>query len=289
MSKFIQILLLLAFAQNAFATEICGQDIADGLKYRWCVDHNPESPDVLYIMHGGGGNEHSWRESKLHEEFEQAWREKGVAAPSIITMSFNEGQWLLNDLAPRDQASASGKVSVLIKPVVEIIMPALEAKVGGVRGKRMMMGWSMGGYNAPVLSLRHPGLFDSVALLCPGLGLVDPFLPPDQLERAIQALPAGTNAETVRRVAAWIRHEFETKENWARHEPLSLARGLQKTKTKYFLTCTRDDEYGFFPGAEEFTRVMAGKTSVEWHPLETGGHCAQDLATTSALHNFFSR
>lgn len=274
------IYLLISLTTVVTRAEVrCGRGQVQEHAYEWCLDPNPRSRDVLYVFHGGGGNAREWVEGPDRKLWPTALAIAGLEMPSVITLSFGP-RWLLND-------GAGSAASRPLEATAREIMPALEKEIGFVGGRRMAWGWSMGSYNSSVLALRYPGLFHSIALQCPALGLFDPFAPAADLEAHISTLPKGTRPDFVRGLAAWVRDEFKTRENWARHDPMQLLRATSEIETRFFVTCTKDDEYGFFAGTERFVEVLRAKRAhVVWRPEEQGGHCAVSLQTRFAQIGF---
>ncbi|MGE3760028.1 MAG: alpha/beta hydrolase-fold protein [Pseudobdellovibrionaceae bacterium] len=265
----------LVFSFNVFAQVDCGQETRRGTTYSWCITEG-ESNDVLYYMHGGGGSEKSWADREYAGFLKERWQKIGFKTPHVIVVSFGKN-WLLTDMKTTEHAA-------MLTMFVEEIMPSLEARLPGRSGRRILMGNSMGGYNGSVLALRYPQLWERVAILCFGPYTVDAFESDAKIEDYIKTLPAAAKPDYVRGLVRWVREEFETKDNWERHNPLTLAAEIKSLKPTFHLSCTKDDQYGFYEGAQQLAEVIGKITAVSFSSMDSGGHCAlndeaeQDLA-----------
>jgi hypothetical protein len=131
-------------------------------------------------------------------------------------------------------------------------------------------------------------VWDRVALLCPGVYVTDPFQTDEEIEAYLEKQPATTRRDYVRGLVAWVRQEFQSRENWERHNPMHLAEIATRVKASYHLSCTKDDQYGFYDGAKYFAEVIGTKTKASFISMETGGHCALDDAAEDALAKFLA-
>lgn len=276
--KFI-FLLALAFNLSAAFAE-CGKDKASGVEYGWCI-YKGEGPDVLYYFHGGGGSENQWDKAGYFEDFAPVWKAMGYKTPTVIAFSFGTS-WLLSDMPEQ-------KTPGLLDLAVQKILPALEKRIGGVKGQRLAMGPSMGGFNSAELSMRYPEKFARVAFLCPGLGYnIDPFASDEEVEKYIAKEPKSTNADNIRGIIGWVRRHFLTRENWDRHSPEALAKRLTGNGLSFYISCSKEDEYGFFGGAETIAKILAPKTYVKWMPLDKGSHCQETDESMRATAEFLA-
>jgi hypothetical protein len=134
----------------------------------------------------------------------------------------------------------------------------------------------MGGFNAAVLSLKNPKLFQRVALLCPGISTVGPYTPESDVRTFLDRHQPFINENYVRNLISWALAEFPTQQDWMNHNPLHLANTIVKSSPAYYVSCGTQDEYGFFEGAEQFAQLAQARgASVKWVPLD-GAHCAID-------------
>jgi S-formylglutathione hydrolase FrmB len=231
-------------------------------------------------MHGAGGDAEAWKKDSLAEILTPTWNKLKYQAPIVITVSFGPS-WLLADVKSTRQPA-------YLQNFFDEIMPSLEKKIEGGVGKRMIMGFSMGGYNGAELALRAPNLFDRVALMCPGVSVLDPFMSASALEKAIKKMPKTTKPDYVRGIAGWVREVFGNRKDWTRHNPMVLVKAAKRLKPSFFVSCSKDDEYGLFEGAKVFEKIAAKKTRAEFFAIESGGHCAETPQSWAAVAKFLA-
>jgi S-formylglutathione hydrolase FrmB len=275
--------MMTIFSTIAIADSVCDKDqTTNKIDYRYCITRTKGSTnhDVIYFLHRAGGDEASWDHLQTGEALAPAWRELKYQDPIIISVSFGKS-WLLADVK-------SDRQPAYLPLFLDEIMPSLEKKIEGGVGKRSILGFSMGGYNGAELALRSSHLFDRVALMCPWLSIVDPFLPDANIEKVIAKMPKTTKPDAVRGLVAWVREAFGTKMAWSRHDPQALIMNAKNLKPAFFVSCSRDDEKGFFEGSEAFEKVAAKKTHAEFVPVERGGHCAETPESWAAVAKFLA-
>lgn len=263
--------LMLSFALVSVqgqAAQTCGtKEISAGYSYDYCIQttDRTKTQDVVYFFHGLGGNARTWfTQTQGTQWIEKKWSSQGYQ-PTIITISFGE-IWLL----------VNNEEFPLITAFRDEMMPFLEGQIGGLgKGRRLLMGQSMGGFNSVQASLQMPGTFLKVVLMCPAITTVGPFDPPEAIERYIirtKALRSRVNM-----MLDISREFFKTQEDWQRHDPLLLIKTFDPSiKQVYLVSTGMKDEFGFQEGSAEF--VKAAKTQgviASWLPVQ-GGHCVFD-------------
>lgn len=262
-------LLIGALASSAQAEECFALKSARG---RYCVTRTEGSanPDLLYFMHGLNQDEHAW--GRRMEEIPARWTERGVAAPTVVTISFGK-TWIL---AEKNTSARSG----LFETVVNEVFPEIEAALGGLRGRRLLAGMSMGGFNATQLFLKRGDLFARVAILCPAITSVSPFAPKAEIDAYVRRTKA--NFLNVYTAVALAKNYFATAADYAAAAPLTLAENLGPASPPAHISCGMQDDYGFQEGAEEFAQIAIARQVPEatWQALE-GAHCTFDGATVA--------
>ena len=260
------LLTLLLAASLVSAETVCGRE--DGpTPWSYCLTI-PAKPsgDLLYYFHGGGGSERNWDDAQGYgRAVARVWRERGFPEPAVAAVSFGPS-WLLG---PPSTGPAGGLMNVFLDGV----MPRLESRLGAPR-RRLLAGESMGGFNAAQLVLVRPAMFEGVALVCPGIGLVSPHASGKELRRYRKENKAAY--WRVRTAAKLARRFFPTPGLWAQAAPLENLLRLKGSFPRLYVSCGKADEYGFFNGALRFVEAARGLGArAEWVPLE-GGHCAVD-------------
>ncbi|QDK37836.1 alpha/beta hydrolase-fold protein [Bdellovibrio sp. NC01] len=249
----------------------CGSESQMGLTFKYCIRNvdRSKNQDIIYFFHGLMGNEETWFTQRFGTGMlERKWHWRGYD-PTIVTVSFGE-VWLLvnNHRFP------------LIPFFKNNIMPFLEKKVGGLgKGKRMLIGQSMGGFNAIQASLQLPNTFSKVALLCPAITTVGPFSTPEE----IAAYTERTHAvpSRVKLLLSISRQVFLNQNDWDKHDPLKLIARYRAKKMPFYVSTGTADDFGFQEGSEVYSD-LAKKLGFKstWVPVP-GGHCNFDRRTTA--------
>ncbi|WP_374030278.1 alpha/beta hydrolase-fold protein [Bdellovibrio bacteriovorus] len=199
---------------------ICDSEELQGVRFKYCY-RDPDSAnnnDIVYFFHGLNGSEKTWHRQFLGTRTIQDWWELRGYRPRIVSVSFGP-QWLL----------VNNKRYPLLPAFTRVIMPYMEKKVGGLKGgQRHIIGQSMGGFNAAEISLKNPGMFSKVALLCPALATISPFASDREIDAYIQRTGAlRCQVEKMQRISQSV---FVDKKDWDDHDPLKLIKRYPKGK-----------------------------------------------------------
>jgi pimeloyl-ACP methyl ester carboxylesterase len=266
---FISSINLLAYpkVENASSPATQCGSIKISVPWKYCV--SPGSPrnsgEVLYYLHGGGGNEESWEDKKNYTaEIKKYWVDQGYEQPTVVAVSF--GSWWL--LASKNSRELSGLYDVFRKEV----MPTIENQILPKKPtSRILLGESMGGYNSARLILSEPKLFKRAALVCPAL---DVFLPASDDDIAEYRKRTGATAHYAKKGAKLAAAFFDTPEAARMNSPMALLQKFSKFQKPLYVSCGDKDEYGFYQAAARFAQVAKSKgSSVTWVPLPGGKHC----------------
>ncbi len=255
----------LAWAEPA-TTQNCGQfDMGAEGKYCITVTEGSQNPDVLYFFHGRKKGEKAWMDAQWPQRVRQAW---GLGAPTVVTVSFG-GNWLLVD---KNSRKRSGLYDVFANRVLPFMEEQIEVFSPGATGRRLLMGESMGGYNAAQMYLRMPKFFSRAVLVCPAIATVSPF--------------AGVKASLsyIKRTGASLMKVFighmvsrlfmPDHEAWEKNDPLELVQNIDSSYPPLFVSAGSEDTYGFFEGAEKFAEIAKEKGVDSSFELVEGGHCS---------------
>ena len=125
---------------------------------------------VLYLLHGGGGDEEAWTSMGRAAQILDNLIEKGLAKPMIVVMpNGNPGQQAaaplgldVKNLDRNDPAFANAYV----KSLVEEIIPFIEKEYRAIPkpASRAIAGLSMGGGHTTSATILYPGVF---SYICP--------------------------------------------------------------------------------------------------------------------------
>jgi S-formylglutathione hydrolase FrmB len=267
-------------------------DLAAPLNGRACIyqDSSSHNPDVIYYMHGLGDLNNPdlyfeagrWGETNFYsEQIRQWWKANGHDAPTVISVSFGPA-WIL---APKNSSANSG----LLEAFVQKVMPALEKNLGGVKGRRMILGESMGGFNTLEIALQSQDLFIKAAALCAPLAVsLTPYSTPAQIEAFITQSVAYSYWGPSRRaimdqsVAELIKMTqlfFPSEAEWDAANPMNLAQSAEHARTpaKFYIAAGFYDPYALYEGDEKISQELNARGfEVQWRP-QYGGHCAIDI------------
>ena len=257
-----------AFAATKLVTN-CEKNAAP-LNGGYCVTKTQGSTnqDVLYYFHGRGLNESAWLDDTYYTaQLRQQWDETREQAPIVVSISFGK-DWIL---AQKNQSPYSGLFEVFIQG----LLPKIETSLGGVKGRRLLLGESMGGFNSIQMALKTT-LFEKVAILCAPIAEISPFSPTAEVEAYIRR----TNADRslVLELLEMGKAFFPTTRDWQTASPLALAREYKKASApEFYLAAGYYDGYGLYSGNAKFGEILrrSGAT-INWRP-QWGGHCAIDI------------
>ena len=130
---------------------------------------------VLYLLHGGGGDEEAWTSMGRTAQILDNLIEKGLAEPMIVVMpNGNPGQQAAvtlnlpnSDVNYRDPAFANAYVKSLVKEII----PFVEKNYRAIPKKeaRAIAGLSMGGGHTTSATMLFPGVFDYICPMSCGM------------------------------------------------------------------------------------------------------------------------
>jgi predicted esterase len=261
-------------------TSICQK--FEGLAGGYCV-HRPSqvrfNTTVLYHLHGLGGSEHLWASTSSYtEQIREEWANTDSPLPIVVSISFGQ-TWLL---AEKNSSPYSG----LFEIITQTVIPQIESTLKHRRGKRILLGESMGGFNAIQLALKW-NFFDKAAILCAPMSLVSPFSSPAELQKAYESTVAWRYYEgrdpyevtsAVQQAVTLSKTFFPTEQDWAKANPLQLAQST-KSEPKLYISIGQYDRFASYEANQKFSLDLASKNlEVTWRPL-WGGHCAMDIVS----------
>jgi pimeloyl-ACP methyl ester carboxylesterase len=238
--------------------------------YEYCVNkvRGSTNPDVVYHLHGAGEDVHAWTANGPGRAVNDSWRTSKTNAPVVVSISFGQA-WLL---ASKNSSPTSGLYDVF----VQAVLPNIEANVlHGVKGRRLLFGYSMGGYNGTQLFLKNPELFEKVVLACPALAKVSPFGTPEELEDYIKR--TGADRSLVQFMLEIVKHFYPDGPSYLQDAPLEKAdKQLGPTFPPLHLSCGDADGFGFYEGATIMRDIaQAHNVNLTWQSLK-GPHCVMD-------------
>ena len=212
---------------------------------------NNETYPVLYLLHGGGGDEEAWTELGLANRIIDNLINSGEANPMIVVMTNgNPNQtstWHVNPghERPRETTSENPMANINFEhSLVQDVIPFIESRyrVKTNRENRAVTGLSMGGWQTQNLALNYPEVFDYFGVMSMGL---------------IRESRFGMDADA---------HLERTREN---------LRNLQEIGYElYWIACGTEDF--LFDSVIHFTEVL-DEMGFDYEYLETGGGHTWDI------------
>ena len=130
---------------------------------------------VLYLLHGGGGDEEAWTSMGRAAQILDNLIEKGLAKPMIVVMpNGNPGQQAactlnlpVKNIDRNDPQYANAYVTSLVKEIIPFIEKNYRAIPN--KGSRAIAGLSMGGGHTTSATMLFPGVFDYICPMSCGL------------------------------------------------------------------------------------------------------------------------
>lgn len=238
--------------------------------YAICITttEGSRNPDILYYMHGAGKNERHW--VKRWGGIRKAWEQIGYDAPTVVNFSFGP-IWLM---AEKNRRGTSGVFNF----IADALIPRVEESLGGLRGRRIVMGESMGGFNTSQLVMKRPEMFARAAILCPAILPFGPYSTLKEVHEFVKRTPSSWGRALWNQIM--MRIFFPDQKTWDETaNPLKIGRTrLNRLTPPLYVSCGRKDRFGFFEGAERFARIAQEQgTQVIWNE-RPGDHCDMDEA-----------
>jgi len=134
---------------------------------------------VLYLLHGGGGDEEAWSSMGRAAQILDNLIEKGLAKPMIVVMpNGNPGQQAAVTLdLPAKQISYNDPEfkNAYVTSLVKEIIPFIEKNFRAIpkSSSRAIAGLSMGGGHTTSATILFPGTFDYICPMSCGIGESD--------------------------------------------------------------------------------------------------------------------
>jgi esterase/lipase superfamily enzyme len=251
--------------------------VKTSVEWKYCFTPGTKKSSVLFYFHGGDGSETDWVDpSNYSEGLRQNWDKTKVNTPNVVSISFGK-IWLLSE---RSSVVKSG----LYEVVKNEIFPFVEKNlIKSAVQQRILLGESMGGFNAGTFALRNLDLFSKLALICPSLGSNDKDLGHD-VDGYIK--DSGADPNYAKNLIKIRDDYFPNWESAYSQSPLTLINNLPAGKKylKVFISCGDQDQYGFFKSSEVFAKIAAEKGfNTTWKPVANGKHCSLDVDSLSTF------
>ncbi len=255
------------------------------LKGGYCI-HKPaqsRNRDIVYYLHGKGNSEKTWQDQFYYPaQIQQFWADHHLPFPTVVSISFGP-IWILAD---KNASPGSGLLSV----VSDKIIPTIEASLGGLKGRRIVVGESMGGFNSIQLAFKTK-LFDKAGLICSPMATLSPFANQDDVKKFIEASGGwqyykNSDPDTVNTAVSEMlflsKGFFPTPEDWKTGNPLDLASQADADSLPtLYIADGFYDKYLSYEATQLFVKTLKERgVRLQWRP-QWGGHCSIDIPTLS--------
>jgi len=251
----------------------------------YCI-HKPVrtfNRDIVYYLHGKGNSELTWQDEYFYgQQIRDFWTAHHLPFPTVVSISFGP-VWIL---AEKNSSAGSGLFNV----VTDSVIPKIEAGLGGLKGRRILVGESMGGFNSIQLALKTT-LFDKAGLICAQMASLSPFAAPDVIEKFIESSDAwqyykGSDPDSVKSAVSEMilvsKLFYPSPDEWKVADPLALAQTSDPDKAPtLYIADGFYDKYASYEGNELFVKTLKSRGfRLQWRP-QWGGHCSIDIPTLS--------
>ena len=138
-------------------------------------EENNEKYPVLYLLHGGGGDEDTWSSLGRANYILDNLIAQGKAKPMIVVMTNGNSDQTAaitdRKLAPTAGAMNTMASNVFPNSLINDVMPYIEKNYRTINNKenRAIAGLSMGGLQTQIISANNPGLFDYMGVFSMGI------------------------------------------------------------------------------------------------------------------------
>lgn len=287
----------LAFYQFQIADRCTTYTPEGTWEWRACViDTGADNNKVILYYHGTLGSEKSWsagrsaKEDKpgpyYHEKMHKYW---GNNPPSkIITITLYPSaeeikanrvdmQSIINKLDPKPPG-----LNVFIYTPKKLdhalthIMPTLKADYLSEDSKVILMGVSMGGANAAILSMALPSYFHKTLLISPLMTDCNPWSNIFVINNCVKAMPPEQQGKKFQHVLSnfMLKSAYKDKSVYMKYSPQARALTTDWSKQPEWLVVVgKYDTFAFYSSNQSFTKVvrsLGGKIELLGHQAGHG-------------------
>jgi len=241
---------------------------------------------VLYLLHGLGGDEDNWPGFGLVEAADAAAFEAIVVMPdgddSFYANWVGEVDYDQCMAGPRPFGRAADMATYCVRSAryedyiaADLVRHVDEAyRTVASSTMRAIGGFSMGGFGALMLSMRHPEVFGT-AVSHAGVAALR-YAGPDPyagVDAAVIADDAESWMARLGRFGVLYRRIFGTDlNNWKAHDPAALVAEVEPNAPALYLDCGTEDGFRLNVGAEYVHDLLAARDVPHAFTLTEGRH-----------------
>ncbi len=242
---------------------------------------------VVYYLNGLGGDETNWTDGAGLAE---AADKLGLAA--IVVMPDGDDGFYSNSVTPRDYDACmkdgtglfdarEDRATTCVKKadyedyIVKDLIRHVDAtyKTIADRRARGIAGFSMGGFGALELAMRHTDLFSAAASHSGVDALLYVGPHPYEAGKAQILDDVKTWGAVVEPIGGWVRAIFgPDRANWENHDPAFLAQKLDPKALALYLDCGTEDMFGLDAEARYLHDVLTARGIAHSFYIGPGRH-----------------
>ena len=259
----------------------CHNSFIDGSSVSWCVESEAgkTSDQVVYYFHGIMDDEHRWYKTDIRPALYNVAALKGKTLPVVVSISLGK-VWFLTE-----ERRYLGVLDSNIKLMAESIIPQIENELGVKGSRRIVVGESMGGFNAFQMAAHYPSMWSKAVMLCPAFTPVGPHSSPLAIAEYLQRNPHA-DAKRLLSVFPLVLLDFPTNEVWIRNNPILISKNLNAFPVS-LIASNGWDHYGFNEGALTVaTNIHQQGLTVQYETSPESGHCVHNQDVLQKFSNF---
>lgn len=264
---------IFTFEASAQYSTNCQQSEVQNVNLKACV-RIPEAWDqkaVLYHLHGSGGDARSWDRNPYYQQVIKNFQNQKLQLPAVVSISFGSF-WFLKDFSLEN---GSTFLEVFLKTQQEVELEILNGKKPE---RRILVGESMGAFNALLLMAKSQLKFDKIAFMCPGFAVVGPYSSQEEVQSYINRNKPYIDERLVYGILGALKEEFPTEVSWSHHAPMQMTQYLKSQEGRFFIMGNTQDEYGFGEGADLMrSKLQALGLKVQYESV-VGRHCVMNAS-----------
>lgn len=220
----------------------------NNIKVKYVIsEQNNDNKNLVFYFHGIGRSEYEWiEEDGFGRMFYDVIKNNDNFKPITVVSISLGGAYLFVEDAPEPY---NDDLETLF---VDEIVPCFKRKLSK-NGNVYLIGHSMGGFNALVLSFRNPDVFKTVTAISPFVAPISPFT--EEFEKRGKELKMTSLQIAI--IKKMLTTAFPNEEKWHEYNPFSLVKNYNKTERPYvFLSSATEDLPGFSESIEEFSKIL---------------------------------
>jgi S-formylglutathione hydrolase FrmB len=242
---------------------------------------------VIYYLNGLGGDETNWTQLA-----DLGGAADVMSLAAIVVMPDGDDGFYTNSVTPRDydkcmkdgtglfdaredHATECVKKADYEDYIVKDLVGHVDATYATIRDRRArgIAGFSMGGFGALELAMRHTDLFSAAASHSGVDALL--YVGPHPYDKSkVQILDDVTQwGAVVEPIGSWVRAIYGTdRANWEAHDPAVLAQKLAPGELALYLDCGTTDMFGLDAEAEYLHDVLTAHGIAHSYYIGPGRH-----------------